>query len=170
MIRSWLAGVAVVAMTFLAPAWAAIDVHEFDDPVLERRYQRFIEELRCPKCQNQNLSGSDAPIAQDLRQELARLLDEGYSDGEIVDHMVARYGSFVLYRPPVNARTAVLWLGPAAMLTGGLLVALLLGLRQRSARARGVAADWSEEELARARRAMEERGGEQDAASEESGS
>src|SRR5690625_5276720 len=153
MIRSWLVGVVAVAMAFLAPAWAAIDVHEFGAPALERRYQRFIEELRCPKCQNQNLSGSDAPIAQDLRQELARLLDEGYSDGEIVDHMVARYGSFVLYRPPVNARTAVLWLGPAAMLTGGLVVALLLGLRQRRARAR---------------RAMEERGDEQDAASEES--
>src|SRR5690625_1647202 len=154
MIRSWLVGVVAVAMAFLAPAWAAIDVHEFDDPALERRYQRFIEELRCPKCQNQNLSGSDAPIAQDLRQELARLLDEGYSDGEIVDHMVARYGSFVLYRPPVNARTAVLWLGPAAMLTGGLVVALLLGLRRATAGPPGVRRTWAGGELAGAGRAV----------------
>lgn len=144
MIRRWL------SLWFLLVAGlvhGGIDVYEFDDPVKHQRYQRFVEELRCPKCQNQNLAGSDAPIAQDLRQELARLLEEGRSDQEIVHYMVERYGEFVLYRPPLNLDTLILWGAPAGMLMVGLLVVVLLMRRQRRLPDRKA---WSAEELAEA--------------------
>lgn len=110
---------------------AAIDPYEFDSEQQRERYQHFVAELRCPKCQNQNLAGSDAPIAADLRRELHRLLLEGKSDREIVDFMVARYGEFILYDPPLNAKTAALWLAPFAFLLGG-GVALVVLLRRRA--------------------------------------
>ncbi len=68
--------------------FAAIDVHEFKSEIDRQRYQSFIDEMRCPKCQNQNLSGSDSPIALDLRNELYLMIEEGKSDQQIVDFMV----------------------------------------------------------------------------------
>ncbi len=115
-------GIAVLCCLLAAPAMAAIDVYEFDDEVARQRYLAFIEELRCPKCQNQNLAGSDSPIAADLRRELRRLLDEGRSDKEIVDFMVSRYGDYVLYRPKVASNTLVLWGMPTLLLLLGLAV------------------------------------------------
>ncbi len=76
-------------------ALAAVDVREFDNETDRARYQSFIDELRCPKCQNQNLAGSDAPIAKDLRDQVYRLIEEGRSDKEIVDFMVERYGDSI---------------------------------------------------------------------------
>ena len=110
---------------------AAIDPYEFDTEQQRERFQHFVAELRCPKCQNQNLAGSDAPIAADLRRELHRLLIEGKSDREIVDFMVARYGEFILYDPPLNAKTAALWLAPVLFLLGG-GIALVVLLRRRA--------------------------------------
>lgn len=104
------------------PAVAVVDVVEFRDEVSRQRYLSFIDELRCPKCQNQNLAGSDSPIAADLRRELRRLLEEGKSDKEIVDFMVSRYGEYVLYRPKVTSSTAVLWGLPLLLLSVGFLV------------------------------------------------
>lgn len=95
---------------------AVIEPRQFESEVDAARYQRFIEELRCPKCQNQNLSASDAPIAQDLRRELQRLIQSGASDQQITQFMVDRYGEFVLYRPPLHWQTVVLWFGPLLML------------------------------------------------------
>lgn len=115
---------------WVGAAHAAIDPYEFTDESQRQRYRHFIEEMRCPKCQNQNLAGSDAPIAQDLRRELHRLLTEGRSDGEIVDFMVARYGAYILYDPPFDKKTALLWLAPAAFLVGGIVV--LVVVRRRS--------------------------------------
>ena len=125
---------AVLGLSFLfcAIAHAAIDPYDFKDDAQRERYQQFIENMSCPKCQNQNLAGSDAPIAKDLRHELHRLLIEGKSDGEIVDYMVSRYGEFVLYKPPLDRRTAVLWLAPAVFLAVGVLV-LLVVIRRRAA-------------------------------------
>ena len=100
---------------------AAIDAYDFDSEGQRQRYLEFTRELRCPKCQNQNLADSNAPIAADLRRELHRLLVEGRTDPEIVDFMVSRYGDYVLYNPPVERRTWLLWLAPLAMLGGGLL-------------------------------------------------
>ncbi len=100
----------------------AIDVVEFDDAVERERYHRLTYELRCPKCQNQNLIDSNSQISQDLRREVARLINEGKNDEEIKTQMVALYGDFILYRPPVQSNTVVLWLGPVVMMALGLLV------------------------------------------------
>lgn len=103
-------------------AQAVVETYEFDDEVQRKRYNQFIDELRCPKCQNQNLSGSDAPIAKDLRRELHRLIIDGRADQEITQFMVDRYGDFVLYRPQFNAKTALLWASPILLLLiGGLI-------------------------------------------------
>lgn len=96
-------------------AIAVIEPRQFDSDVDAARYQQFIDELRCPKCQNQNLSASDAPIAKDLRRELQRLIKEGASDQQITQFMVDRYGEFVLYRPPLQWQTGALWFGPILM-------------------------------------------------------
>ena len=109
------------------------DVFEFDNPELEKRYQALIAELRCPKCLNTNLAGSDAPIAQDLRRTVHRLLtEEGLSDAEIRAWLQERYGDFVLYDPPFRPDTWVLWLAPAGFLIAGFLVLARL-LRQPAA-------------------------------------
>ncbi len=115
-----------------AQALAAIDPYEFENETQRDRYQNFIEDLRCPKCQNQNLAGSDAPIATDLRHELQRLLKEGKSDSEITEYMVSRYGEFILYEPPFDKKTAVLWLAPIAFFLAGIAV-LIKVARRRSA-------------------------------------
>ena len=111
---------------------AAIDPYEFDNETQRERYRHFIEEMRCPKCQNQNLAGSDAPIATDLRRELHRLLMEGRSDREIIDFMVARYGAYILYDPPFDKKTALLWLAPIAFFGVGAGVLLLIVRRRRA--------------------------------------
>lgn len=114
--------IGLLASLASAHSFAAIDPFEFDNETQRERYQHFIEDLRCPKCQNQNLAGSDAPIATDLRHELQRLLKEGKTDGEIVDYMVSRYGEFILYDPPFDKKTAVLWLAPIAFFLIGIAV------------------------------------------------
>ena len=90
-------------------ATAAIDVYDFDSERQEAQYRGLIEELRCPKCQNQNLAASDAPIAQDLKQKTYDLVKDGRSDGEIRDYMQERYGDFISYKPPVRPSTWILW-------------------------------------------------------------
>ncbi|MCD6059913.1 MAG: cytochrome c-type biosis protein CcmH [Moraxellaceae bacterium] len=104
-------------------ATAAIDVYQFESPEEEQRYRQLIDELRCPKCQNQNLSGSDAAVAKDLKDRAYRLMQEGKSDEEIRAYLVDRYGDFITYRPPFRAGTLLLWLGPLVLL---LLVATVL--------------------------------------------
>lgn len=106
------------------PALAAIDVYDFQSPEQEARYRQLIEELRCPKCQNQNLAGSDAMVAKDLKDRAYQLMMEGKTDEEIRQYMVDRYGDFILYRPPLRPGTVLLWAGPALLLLGvaGVLV------------------------------------------------
>ena len=103
-------------------AVAEIEVHQFDTPETKARFLRLSDELRCPKCQNTNLSGSNAPIAKDLRTQLIRLLKEGKTDQEVQVYMVDRYGDFVLYRPIVKRSTWVLWFGPFILLLVGVFV------------------------------------------------
>lgn len=109
-------------LTFATAGMAAIEEYEFADAELEARYHKLIDEMRCPMCLNANLSGSDAPIAADLRAEILKQLEAGRSDREILDFMKARYGDFITYRPPLNAGTALLWFGPLALLLGGFFV------------------------------------------------
>ncbi|MBL4584825.1 MAG: cytochrome c-type biogenesis protein CcmH [Pseudomonadales bacterium] len=101
---------------------AEIEIHQFKDSQIEARFLRLSDELRCPKCQNTNLSGSNAPIAKDLRDQLIRLLKEGKSDQQIEQYMLDRYGDFVLYRPQFKQSTWVLWLGPLAVLLAGFVL------------------------------------------------
>jgi len=104
---------------------------EAADPVLEARMTRITAELRCLVCQNQTIADSNAGLAVDLRRETRAMLRQGKSDAEIIAYMTARYGDFVLYRPPLKPTTALLWFGPAAMLLLGGTV-LLLVLRRRT--------------------------------------
>lgn len=106
--------------------FAAIDTFEFASEEQQARYKQFVDELRCPKCQNQNLSGSNSPIAMDLRKQLYVMIEDGKSDDEIVTYMLDRYGDFILYKPRVTAKTIFLWGAPVFFLLIGLLVLITL--------------------------------------------
>ena len=115
------------------PPVFAIDVDKaFDDPELQARYEKIIDEVRCLKCQNQTIKDSNAFLASDLRREIRRLLEEGKSDQEVFDFLVARYGEFALYRPRMSGKTLILWLAPGILLLGGAFVLFNI-LRRRMA-------------------------------------
>ena len=101
------------------------------DPQLEARLKALSSELRCLVCQNTTLADSDAPLAEDLRKEIRTLMREGKNDEEVVAYLVERYGDFVRYRPPMQANTALLWIGPFIMLLIG-AITLVLVLKKRS--------------------------------------
>ncbi|EWC42044.1 cytochrome c-type biogenesis protein [Stutzerimonas stutzeri] len=122
---------ALLGLVLAGTAQAAIDTYEFRDEAERERYRTLTEELRCPKCQNQNIADSNAPIAMDLRQEIFRMLEEGQSNDQIVDYLVARYGDFVRYKPPMNAKTMLLWYGPAGLLVVGFGVLAIILVRRR---------------------------------------
>ena len=107
-------------------AQAAIETFAYTNDAERERFQALTRELRCPKCQNQDLADSNAPIAADLRGEIHRLMNEGQSDEQIINYLVARYGEFVMYRPPVEKRTWLLWYGPAAFLILGFCIILII--------------------------------------------
>lgn len=111
-------------------AASPVDTYEFNDEVTKIRFQALSKELRCPKCQNQNLADSNSPIAADLRRELYELLQQGKADSEIVDFMVDRYGEFVLYRPRVSELTYVLWFGPAVLILLGIIIVIVIVRRK----------------------------------------
>ncbi len=104
----------------------------FEDPANEERFRELTVELRCLVCQNQTLSDSDAPLAQDLRKEIHDMIVAGRSDAEIKEFMVARYGDFVLYRPPVQTNTLILWAAPLILLLIGGVV-IVRSVRKRAA-------------------------------------
>lgn len=126
-----------------APALAVIETYEFDEESLRLRFKDLAEELRCPKCQNQNIADSNAPISKDLRKLLHEQLEAGASDREILDYMVARYGEFVRYRPSLSGATLVLWMAPVLLLLAGVAVALLAlrGRRERQAAPQALSAE-----------------------------
>lgn len=123
-----------LAVAGVAFAASPVDLFEFETAEQEARYQALIAELRCPKCLNTNLAGSDAPIAADLRRAVHRLItEEDMSDDEILAFLQARYGDFVLYDPPFRPGTWVLWLAPAGfLLVGGCVLWRMLGRRGAS--------------------------------------
>jgi cytochrome c-type biogenesis protein CcmH len=102
-----------------------------EDPVVEARLIAISEEMRCLVCQNESLAGSRSDLANDLRRELRTLIKAGKTDAEIREFMVARYGDFVLYRPPVKPTTWLLWAGPFLLMITGVVV-LLVYLRRRN--------------------------------------
>jgi cytochrome c-type biogenesis protein CcmH len=123
---------ALLAASVAAPGREAAP--EAADPALEARMVRITSELRCLVCQNQTIADSNASLAVDLRRETRDMLRQGKSDSEIVDYMTARYGDFVLYRPPLRATTVLLWFGPALLLgIGGAVLVATLRRRSRMA-------------------------------------
>ena len=110
---------------------AVQDIYQFDSVAEEQRFRELLVQLRCPKCQNQAISDSDAPIAQDMRQQVAEMIRAGRSDEEIVDYFVQRYGDFVSYHPPLTPQTMILWLAPLMAMAGGLLLVVLQIRRAR---------------------------------------
>lgn len=120
-----------VLMLISGVTLASIDVYEFESPEKEARFRTLASELRCPKCQNQNVNDSNAPLAKDIKDRVVQLIDEGKTDQEIVDYMVERYGEFVTYRPRMSVGVALLWGVPAGI---GLLVLIaLLASRRKPA-------------------------------------
>lgn len=121
----------IMLLSFSGLVGAAIDTYEFKDDVTRERFQSLASELRCPKCQNQNIADSNSPIAKDLREELHRMLEDGANDQQVVDFMVGRYGEFVLYRPRMSEQTYLLWYGPAVLLLIGVVVVLLVSGKRK---------------------------------------
>ena len=127
---------------------SAIDSFDFPDPEAAARYQRLLAEFRCPKCLNESLASSGAPIAVDLRRAVRRLMEDGESDAAIRTYLQQRYGDFVLYDPPFKASTWLLWFSPI------LLLAAAVVLLARAARRREPA-DLSPEDRERIQRLLE---------------
>jgi cytochrome c-type biogenesis protein CcmH len=122
---------AFALLAFLAAPLAAKEAAPAAaDPALEKRVMTLAEELRCLVCQNQTLAESNAPLAEDLRNQLREKMREGKSDKEVVDFLVERYGDFVLYRPPLKGTTVLLWFGPLLLLVAG-FAALLRRVQRR---------------------------------------
>lgn len=109
----------VLMLLTSANALATIDVMQFKDETQEQQFRQLTEQLRCPKCQNNSIADSNSMIATDLRQKVYELMQEGKSQKEIVDYMVARYGNFVTYDPPLTPLTILLWVLPAAAIGAG---------------------------------------------------
>lgn len=111
---------------------AAIDVYQFDTETQEQRFHVLVEQLRCPKCQNQSISDSDADIARDMRAQVANMIREGRTDDEIVDFFTQRYGDFVNYKPPLQPETVLLWLGPGVIFLLGVMLVIMQIRRGRA--------------------------------------
>jgi cytochrome c-type biogenesis protein CcmH len=130
----------VFVFVFSLNAVAIVGGHEYqfnsDDPVLNESrallFSELAKELRCPKCQNQNLSDSNSMIAGDLRRELYSQVKDGRSEQQIIDFMVDRYGEFVLYRPALNSKTAALWYGPVVLLAIALIIFATVIIKRKS--------------------------------------
>ena len=133
-----------------ATAHAGIETHIFDDKEKEGIYKDLITELRCLVCQNQNLAESNAELALDLRQQTYDMIQAGSSKSDVVDYMVQRYGDFVLYRPPFQASTLLLWIGPFIFL----LFALLGLIKYIRGRTRATDPEMSSEDLDRAKQLL----------------
>ncbi|MFW5969460.1 MAG: cytochrome c-type biogenesis protein [Halofilum sp. (in: g-proteobacteria)] len=123
-----------LAVATAGPLIASDSVREFDNAAEENRYRDLLEEVRCLVCQNQSLESSDAELARDLRNEVYRLVvEEDRSREEAIEFLTERYGDFVLYRPPMQASTWLLWFGPVVLLVVGAAIAAII-IRQRPRR------------------------------------
>jgi cytochrome c-type biogenesis protein CcmH len=138
---------AAVLAAPIGPLQARDAVRPAADPATERRAMHLAEELRCLVCQNQSLADSNAELALDLKHQIREQLKAGKTDSQVIEFMVARYGDFVLYRPPFKVTTALLWVGPFLLLVAAIASLFLYLRRRRSAPAES---DLSAEQRARA--------------------
>ncbi|MCG7499119.1 cytochrome c-type biogenesis protein CcmH [Vibrio sp. Of7-15] len=149
-----LATLLLSAFLVILPAYAAIDVYEFDTPEQEQQFKELGNTIRCPKCQNNTIADSNAELAQDLRQKVYEMTKEGKSEGEIIDYMIARYGNFVTYDPPMTPATLILWLGPLSVVVFGFT---FIFLRSRKSKAQlKDQEDWDAEHEARLKALLDE--------------
>jgi cytochrome c-type biogenesis protein CcmH len=131
--NKWRLVLALFLAVAAANALAGLEPLDFDDPAQQARYQALLRELRCTVCQNESLAESRAELARDMRLRIHQMMREGASDAEIKDFLVSRYGDFVLYRPPFQRNTWILWLGPGVILiAGGVALAMLVRRRARA--------------------------------------
>lgn len=114
-------GLFLTALLFSSVAFSAIDALNFSSPQQESDYHQLTQSLRCPQCQNNNIADSNATIAVDMRGKVFELLQEGKSKQDVVDYMVARYGNFVTYDPPMTASTLILWIAPLLLVFLGVI-------------------------------------------------
>jgi len=135
MIRRLILAIALAAGAALplaaAPALALEPEERLEDPLLEQRARELSKGLRCVVCQNQSIDDSNAELAQDLRRVVRERLVVGDTNDEVIDYVVARYGDYVLLRPPMDTRTLLLWFGPAAAMLGAAVWATLWVARRR---------------------------------------
>ncbi|MGO3345208.1 MAG: cytochrome c-type biogenesis protein [Marinomonas sp.] len=123
-------------MTLLLSSYALSEsLLTFSSALNQTRFQSLVKELRCPKCQNQDLADSQSAIAKDLKAQIYEMIEQDKTDQEIVDYMVARYGDFVLYRPKYSAATSILWVGPGAFLVIGLMIFVSVVYRNKTRKA-----------------------------------
>lgn len=121
----------MLSLALISSVNAGVEVKQFENPQQEQRYKRLVNELRCLVCQNQNLADSNAPLAVDLRNKVYAMINDGKSDKEIMEFMVARYGDFVLYRTPLKISTLLLWAGPFIIFIIALVILLRLIAQRR---------------------------------------
>jgi len=119
--KTWLF---LTALLFSSVAFSSIDALNFSSPQQESDYHQLTQSLRCPQCQNNNIADSNATIAVDMRGKVFELLQEGKSKNDVVEYMVARYGNFVTYDPPMTASTLVLWIAPLLLVLLGVVFLL----------------------------------------------
>ena len=119
--KTWLF---LTTLLFSSVAFSSIDTLNFSSPQQESDYHQLTQSLRCPQCQNNNIADSNATIAVDMRGKVFELLQEGKSKNDVVDYMVARYGNFVTYDPPMTASTLVLWIAPLLLVLLGVVFLL----------------------------------------------
>jgi cytochrome c-type biogenesis protein CcmH len=145
----------VLILSLGSAAGQATDVYQFDSREREQRFQTLIAELRCPKCQNQNIADSNAPISKDMREAVYRMMSDGAGDEEITNALVSRFGEFVRYKPEVDQRTIMLWATPAIVVFIGIAIVVMTVRRSGRADPRGDAL--TDEERARASRLLNDR-------------
>lgn len=154
---AWCAPALAALLALLVCAAGAGEARpEADDPVLEARMLAIAGELRCLVCQNETIAASQADLAVDLRKQIRLQLTAGKSQQQILDYMVARYGDFVLYRPPLQARTLLLWLGPFVLLA---VAAVVMTIHVRRRRRAALVQPWSAEQSLRARALLDDAAG-----------
>ena len=137
MLKALSSNIIVLLLIFISAsnAFAVIEIIDFDSAEQEHRYRSLVAELRCLKCQNQNLASSDAPLAKDLRTIASDMIKSGANDQEIKEFMRERYGDFVLYKPPFNLETSFLWLGPIGLLFI-VIITIVISVKKRQDRER----------------------------------
>ncbi|MBD1556076.1 cytochrome c-type biogenesis protein CcmH [Vibrio sp. S9_S30] len=151
-----LRGVLLAIALFALPALARIEVYEFDSVEQEQLFKELGHTLRCPKCQNNSIGDSNAILAQDLRLKVYEMLKEGKTEQEIIDYMIARYGNFVTYNPPITVATSILWIGPIGVLVIGFGFIVLRSRRKPSRQDSVKSVDWDAEKEAQLQALLKE--------------